>query len=85
MEREHLIIIALILVAIYMMNKDDSMDSCKIHYSTMGHIRYADGPLEGSNAPNHIRYKSHEGFEAESTQLKIKVTSDNTFVTVINI
>jgi hypothetical protein len=44
MEREHLIIIALILVAIYMMNKDDSMDSVK-SVTPMGHIRTEVGPF----------------------------------------
>lgn len=65
MEREHLIIIALILVAIYMMNKDDSMDTVK-SITPMGHIRYNEPPVIGPLG--HIRYKSHEGFEAESPQ-----------------
>jgi hypothetical protein len=74
MEREHLIIIALILVAIYMMNKDDSMDSVK-SVTPMGHIRTEVGPFghirteenlpSGVGPLGHIRYKSHEGFEAE--------------------
>jgi hypothetical protein len=65
MEREHLIIIALILVAIYMMNKDDSMDTVKSITPPMGYIRYNEPPFDGSMAPNHIRYKSREGFEAD--------------------
>ena len=66
MEREHLIIIALILVAIYMMNKDDSMDSVK-SVTPMGHIRTTTGCGPNGDSPctlGHIRYKSHEGFEA---------------------
>jgi hypothetical protein len=64
MEREHLIIIALILVAIYMMNKDESMDTLK-SVKPM-HIRYGCGPDGTSECTlGHIRYKSHEGFEAD--------------------
>jgi hypothetical protein len=66
MEREHLIIIALILVAIYMMNKDDSMDSLK-SVTPMGYIRTGGCGPDGTDpcTLGHIRYKSHEGFEAE--------------------
>lgn len=67
MEREHLIIIALILVAIYMMNKDDSIDSVK-SVTPMGHIRTTTGCGPNGDSPCntlHIRYKSHEGFESE--------------------
>lgn len=68
MEREHLIIIALILVAIYMMNKDDSMDSVK-SVTPMGHIRYGCGPNGDDPCTlGHIRYKSHEGFETGTNQ-----------------
>jgi hypothetical protein len=58
MEREHLIIIALILVALYMMNNDKKQDKVKA-ISPMGRIRYGplDGPIEGS----HIRTR-REGF-----------------------
>ncbi len=72
MEREHLIIIALILVALYMMNKDDTKDTVKgiaPAVGPMGRIRYTDcDPLgaPGSNpcAPpigSHIRTR-REGF-----------------------
>ncbi len=66
MEREHLIIIALILVALYMMNTD-TKDTVQA-IGPMGRIRYTEaGPtlelsnLDRSLAPNHIRTR-REGF-----------------------
>lgn len=47
MEREHLIIIALILVALYMMNKD-TKDTVK-SISPMSRIRYTGGNMDGPN------------------------------------
>jgi hypothetical protein len=62
MEREHLIIIALILVALYMMNKD-TKDTVKA-ISPMGRIRYTD-PSSIENLPfGHIR--TREGFFADN-------------------
>lgn len=66
MEREHLIIIALILVALYMMNKD-TKDIVKA-ISPFGRIRYTDvdpslNPYGGSTA--HIRTR-REGFVADA-------------------
>jgi len=65
MEREHLIIIALILVALYMMNTDKKQDKVQA-ISPMGRIRYGN-PLEGGaelGYGSHIRTR-REGFEAE--------------------
>ena len=61
MEREHLIIIALILVALYMMNSSSSKDKVKA-IGPAGRIRYTDGPFDGSLA--HIRTR-REGFMQE--------------------
>jgi len=65
MEREHLIIIALILVALYMMNT--TKDTVKA-ISPMKRIRYTDeiDPFGGSLAPNHIRTR-REGFDQDSS------------------
>jgi hypothetical protein len=64
MEREHLIIIALILVALYMMNTDKKQDKVQA-ISPMGRIRYGplDGPIEGQ-PPGYIRTR-REGFEVK--------------------
>ena len=79
MEREHLIIIALILVALYMMNKDDSKDTVQgiaPAPGPLGRIRYNTDcdPLgaPGSNpcAPpigSHIRTR-REGFMPANDQ-----------------
>lgn len=64
MECEHLIIIALILAALYMMNKD-TKDTVK-SISPMSRIRYEEeigNPLGGNRAPNHIRTR-REGYAA---------------------
>ena len=75
MEREHLIIIALILVALYMMNKDDTKDTVQgmaPAVGPLGRIRYnipcPDGSMAPSNLdcppfPAHIRTR-REGFMA---------------------
>ncbi len=64
MEREHLIIIALILVALYMMNKDTK--DTVMSMGPFGRIRYNDPLLPPSNVDplgqlNHIRTR-REGF-----------------------
>jgi hypothetical protein len=61
MEREHLIIIALILVALYMMNTDHK-DTVKT-MAPMGRIRYeGDSALDPNRPLGHIR--TREGYEA---------------------
>jgi hypothetical protein len=68
MDREHLIIIALILVALYMMNKDTNTDTVKAMgpvVGPMGRIRYGTCS-DGSEPPcvtpfGHIRTR-REGF-----------------------
>ena len=66
MEREHLIIIALILVALYMMNSSSSKDKVKA-IGPAGRIRYGECP-GGSDPPcsplGHIRTR-REGFMQE--------------------
>ena len=70
MEREHLIIIALILVALYMMNTDKKQDTVKA-IGPMGRIRYEGvdpfGGLDRSMT-NHIR--TREGFYEGDEYLK---------------
>jgi len=64
MEREHLIIIALILVALYMMNKDTKQDKVQA-ISPMGRIRYgcAEDPFApGCGPQGYIR--TREGYDA---------------------
>ncbi len=67
MEREHLIIIALILVALYMMNKDTKDTVVSMGpMGPMGRIRYVN-PLEGGaelGFGGHIRTR-REGFEVK--------------------
>ena len=64
MEREHLIIIALILVALYMMN-NDKKDTVK-GISPMKRIRYADVDPSTLDSPfGHIRTR-REGFVADA-------------------
>ena len=61
MEREHLIIIALILVALYMMNSSSSSDKVTA-MGPMGRIRYVDpSTLDPSLFMGHIRTR-REGF-----------------------
>ncbi len=77
MERDHLIIIALILVALYMMNKDDSKDTVQgIAPGPLGRIRYTeagtmlshlDGPIE-----QHIRHR-REGFETPDPEAGLEI------------
>ena len=77
MEREHLIIIALILFVLYMLNKDDQKDSVQT-ITPMGRIRYTspeEGPL------GHIR--TREGYVEDpansSGQLQRIRLSDKSF------
>ena len=65
MEREHLIIIALILVALYMMNSSSSKDKVKA-IGPAGRIRYNTefNPL-GANCPDGSPPPCREGFYAE--------------------
>ena len=66
MEREHLIIIALILVALYMMNSSSSSDKVTA-MGPMGRIRYEGvdpSTLDPSLFMGHIRTR-REGFEAD--------------------
>ena len=70
MERSHLIIIALIFIALYMMNKDTKDTVMSMGpVGPMGRIRYNDCP--GGLAPpcpfGHIRTR-REGFEAEDSE-----------------
>uniref|UniRef100_A0A6C0DK90 Uncharacterized protein n=1 Tax=viral metagenome TaxID=1070528 RepID=A0A6C0DK90_9ZZZZ len=61
MEREHLIIIALILVALYMMNTDHK-DTVKA-MAPMGRIRYEGDLLNGPPGPGPTNYiRTREGF-----------------------
>jgi hypothetical protein len=87
MDREHLIIIALILVALYMMNKDTNTDTVQAmgRVGPMGRIRYADapgpeikGPLDGGEPfamPNRVRY-SDKSF-AHSQHIKNHIRHGN--------
>jgi hypothetical protein len=61
MEREHLIIIALILFVLYMLNKDDQKDSVQT-ITPMGRIRYGceDAFAPGCGPQGHIR--TREGY-----------------------
>jgi hypothetical protein len=64
MEREHLIIIALILVALYMMNNSSSKDKVTA-MGPMGRIRYGECPgPDCIGNMGHIRTR-REGFEAD--------------------
>ena len=77
MEREHLIIIALILVALYMMNT--TKDTVKA-ISPMARIRYTDGPMDGSTATTkglHIRTR-REGFTTDKDQDALNQNFGNT-------
>ncbi len=90
MEREHLIIIALILVAIYVMNKDDSKDTVK-NIAPMGRIRYEGEPevlpfghirsrresfdLPDGEFPAHIRYS--DKYIGQSQHIKNSIRYDN--------
>jgi hypothetical protein len=75
MEREHLIIIALILVALYMMNNDKKQDTVKA-IGPMGRIRYTEGgptleqlqEAQGIVGGAHIR--TREGFYEGDEYLK---------------
>lgn len=61
MEREHLIIIALILVALYMMNKSSSTDKVKT-IAPLGRIRYEGELLPTGPSPlGYIR--TREGYD----------------------
>jgi hypothetical protein len=75
MEREHLIIIALILVALYMMNKDTK--DTVVSMGPLGRIRYTDAP--GPEVPNpfsnRIRY-SDKHF-AHSQHIKNHIRNRN--------
>jgi len=77
MEREHLIIIALILVALYMMNNDKKQDKVKA-IGPMGRIRYTEGgptleqlqEAQGIVGGAHIRTR-REGFTTGDNQDEI--------------
>ncbi len=90
MDREHLIIIALILVALYMMNKDTNTDTVQAmgRVGPMGRIRYDTGlpddstnPFQGRLTgepfamPNRVRY-SDKSF-AHSQHIKNHIRSRN--------
>jgi hypothetical protein len=81
MEREHLIIIALILVALYMMNNDKKQDTVKA-ISPMGRIRYGECPgPDCIGNMGHIRTR-REGFFADNdgTQpLHIRIRGDRDY------
>ncbi len=63
MEREHLIIIVLILVALYMTNSDDSKTVCA--WGPLGRIRYeGDAALDPNRPLGHIR--TREGFVGDA-------------------
>jgi hypothetical protein len=75
MEREHLIIIALILVALYMMNNDKKQDKVKA-IGPMGRIRYEGDSIDkfldnpGQGPQGHIRHR-REGFTTGDNQDEI--------------
>ena len=66
MEREHLIIIALILVALYMMNTDDKKQDKVKAIGPMGRIRYVD-PF-GANCADGSPPPCREGFMQPDAQ-----------------
>jgi len=66
MEREHLIIIALILVALYMMNTDKKQDKVKA-IGPAGRIRYEGEQL--FNGPSPLGYiRTREGYVIEGAE-----------------
>ena len=85
MEREHLIIIALVLVALYMINNDTNTDSVKA-IGPMGRIRYdtdlptglsnQDGPLQEPFVPMMDDFYSDKSF-AHSQHIKNHIRHGN--------
>jgi hypothetical protein len=77
MEREHLIIIALILVALYMMNKDTNNDTVQA-IGPMGRIRYYENMDEYGNMDGFL--PSNETFEMPSFDEDMSSLVSDTYI-----